>query len=313
MTEASFDVVMAAYNASATIEAAIRSVLGQTRPDFTLIVVDDGSTDDTRARVERFRCDPRLRVLAQDNRGPSAARNAAIAAGRARYVTILDSDDLLMPTYLERIGHALDTTPEAGFAFADAWRLDDDSGRFWHRTVMTARGAPRPVPTEPAVLLRALVKANFVPIMFTVRRTALEQVGAFRGGDRKLAEDWELLLRLAARGHMPAVAPGVLGIYRRNVPGSFTIDRGSMLRVSQRTLRVFLDEHPAPGDVKAAARAEISRLEQTLERKRSRTEPLRLPRSARRRLRRPAALLRGDPLRRRPPREVALIFPDLLP
>src|SRR5437588_1923361 len=128
MKDASFNVVMAAYNASATIEAAIQSVLNQTRPDFELIVVDDGSTDDTAERVDQFRVDPRVRLVRQENSGLPAARNVAVSAGQARYVTILDSDDLLIPTYLERIGRALDEAPGAGFAFADAWRLDQESG-----------------------------------------------------------------------------------------------------------------------------------------------------------------------------------------
>ncbi len=311
MADASFDVVMAAYNASATIEAAIRSVLNQTRSDFELIVVDDGSTDETVATVHRFLSDRRIRLLRQDNLGPSAARNTAIEAGHGRYLTILDSDDLLMPTYLERIGDALHSSPEAGFAFGDAWRLDDESGRFWHRTVMAARGAPCPVPADPDALLAALVKANFVPIMFTVRRTALEHVGGFRQGDRKLAEDWELLLRLAAFGYVPAVVPAVLGVYRRNVPGSFTSDRGSMLLVSQRTLRVFVEEHPAPAHLKAAAQVEIAQLEAQIGEEAARRCLHPVLASARKKLRGPAALIRRDPLRRRPPPEVALAFPDL--
>jgi glycosyltransferase involved in cell wall biosynthesis len=307
---ASFNVVMAAYNASATVEAAIESVLGQTRPDFELIVVDDGSTDDTARKVDRFRRDHRVRLLRQTNRGLPAARNAAIAAGRARYITILDSDDLLMPTYLERVGRALEAAPQAGLAFGDAWRLDDRSGRFWRRTVMIARGAPRPVPTDAPALLEALVRSNFVPIMFTVRRAALEHVGNFRDGERELAEDWELLLRLAASGYTASAVPAVLGIYRRNVPGSFTIDHERMLRLSRETLRVFVAEHSAPDEVKAVALGRINHFERKLEAKlRGRDrDPLV---AARRRLGGPISLIRGDPLRRRRPHEIAVAFPEL--
>lgn len=312
MVDASFNVVMAAYNASATIEAAIQSVLGQTRADFELVVVDDGSTDDTAKRVDHFRTDTRVRLLRQENRGLPAARNAAIDAGKGCYITILDSDDLLMPTYLERIGDALEKAPDAGFAFADAWRLDDESGRFWRQTEMTARRAPRPVPTDPAALLVALVKSNFVPIMFTVRRTALEHVGAFRVSEAELAEDWEFLLRLVAFDHTPAVLPGVLGIYRRNVPGSFTIDGTRMLRLSLETLRVFVDEHPAPAEAKAAARTRIEQLEAKLERSARGRALQPLLASARRRLRRPARVIRRDHLLRRPPPEIATAFPDLV-
>jgi glycosyltransferase involved in cell wall biosynthesis len=309
--KASFNVVMAAYNASATIETAIQSVLSQTRPDFELIVVDDGSTDDTAEKVDRFCRDRRVRLFRQTNRGLPAARNAAIAVGRARYVTILDSDDLLMPTYLERIGRVLERTPTAGIAFGDAWRLDDRSGRFWHQTVMVARGAPRPVPTDAGALLAALVKSNFVPIMFTVRRAALQRVGDFREGEPELAEDWELLLRLAASGYPAAVVPGVVGVYRRNVPGSFTIDHARMLRLSRETLRVFLDEHPAPTEVKAIARMRIRRFDEQLAKKTLDWNRHPILGAARNRLRGPASIARRDPLRRRLPPEIALAFPDI--
>jgi GT2 family glycosyltransferase len=309
VADASFDVVMAAHNASPTIEAAIRSVLMQTRSDFELIVVDDGSTDDTVSKVDRFRSDPRVRLLRQENLGVSAARNAAIRAGRARYVTIFDSDDLLMPSYLECMGTALDSSPDAAFAVADAWRLDDDSGRLWRRTVMAARGAPRSVPADSAALLRVLVAKNFL-VMPTIRRMALERVGRYR--EEHLAEDWELLLRLVAFGSVPVVVPGVLTVYRRNRAGSFTNDGTSMLRDAEATLRVFVEEHPAPADVKDAARTQIGQLRQRLERKAGHRERHPVLAAARRRLRRPAAVVRRDPLRRRPPREVSLTFPDLI-
>jgi glycosyltransferase involved in cell wall biosynthesis len=308
MKEPSFDVVMAAYNASATIETAIRSVLGQTRPDFELIVVDDGSTDDTASRVDQFCANPRVRLIRQENRGLPAARNAAVGAGRGRYVTILDSDDLLMPAYLERIGRALEETPGAGFAFADAWRLDQGSGRFWRQTQMTKQRAPRPVPTDPDALLPALVKSNFVPVMFTVRRTALEHVGQFRVTGAEVAEDWELLLRLVAFGYRPAVVPGVLAIYRQNMPGGFTIDPARMLRLSLETLRVFVVEDPASTEVKTVARARGEEMRAKLERT-TRRRPL--VTKLRKRLRGPASLIRRDPLRRQPPPDISAAFPDL--
>jgi GT2 family glycosyltransferase len=252
-----------------------------------------------------------VRLFRQTNRGLPAARNAAIAVGRARYVTILDSDDLLMPTYLERVGSALDRAPRAGMAFGDAWRLDDRSGRFWRQTVMIARGAPRPIPTDAASLLEALVKSNFVPIMFTVRRAALQRVGDFREVKPELAEDWELLLRLAASGCSAAVVPSVLGIYRRNVPGSFTIDRDRMLRLSRETLKVFVAEHPAPDHVKAMARRRIKQFEDQLERRARGWKQNPALGAARKRLRAPASFVRRDPLRRNLPPEIAVAFPDL--
>src|SRR5919106_187980 len=81
-----FSVVIPAYNASRTIGETIRSVLAQSEPDFELIVVDDGSADDTPAIVESFASDRRLSLLRQENQGVAAARNTGIALARANFV-----------------------------------------------------------------------------------------------------------------------------------------------------------------------------------------------------------------------------------
>src|SRR5438477_12446712 len=78
-------VVMPAYNTGTIIGSAIESVLAQTRGDFELIVVDDGSTDDTSVRVERYLSDRRVQLIRQPNRGQACARNAAIEAARGTY------------------------------------------------------------------------------------------------------------------------------------------------------------------------------------------------------------------------------------
>jgi len=97
---------MPAYNAGRTIEAAVKSVLRQTMTNFELIVIDDGSRDDTVDRLSAFRDDPRVKVLHQANAGPSAARNAAIEVASAPVVSVIDSDDLWVPTYLEAMEKA---------------------------------------------------------------------------------------------------------------------------------------------------------------------------------------------------------------
>src|SRR4051812_28108863 len=106
--EPTFSVAIPAYNAAATIAPALRSVLAQTRGDFEAIVVDDGSTDATAEAVGPFLEDGRITLVQQENRGLSGARNTALASARGRYVSLLDSDDLWLPHYLERMGEALD-------------------------------------------------------------------------------------------------------------------------------------------------------------------------------------------------------------
>ena len=87
-------IITPAYNAGRYLGVAIASVLGQTVPDFEMLVVDDGSTDDTASVAESFaRRDRRVRVLRQANGGSAAARNCALAAARGRYYALLDADD----------------------------------------------------------------------------------------------------------------------------------------------------------------------------------------------------------------------------
>ena len=96
---------MPLYNKARSVAATIESVRAQSFADFELIVVNDGSTDESRQRVIEFE-DERIRLIDQRNGGVSAARNAGIALAAAPYVAFLDADDTWHPEYLERL-HAL--------------------------------------------------------------------------------------------------------------------------------------------------------------------------------------------------------------
>ena len=107
-------VVIPLYNRTDRIGAAVESVLAQSFPDFELIVVDDGSTDDGPAVVEAVD-DPRVRLVRQDrNRGANAARNEGIRQARAPIVTFLDSDDVFLPDKLRIVRDAFASRPELG-------------------------------------------------------------------------------------------------------------------------------------------------------------------------------------------------------
>lgn len=119
-------VLMTAYNRAAYIDAAIGSVLTQTFGDFELIVVDDGSSDDTVARAQAWAAmDQRVRVVVNSrNRGDYANRNHAASFARGHYVKYHDSDDVMYPHCLETMVKALESAPEAGFALtrSQAWQ-----------------------------------------------------------------------------------------------------------------------------------------------------------------------------------------------
>ncbi len=252
MSEPRFSAVIPAYNAAATLGSAVRSVLSQTSQDFEVIIVDDGSTDDTANHARRFEEDRRVRVVSQPNQGLAGARNTGIAHARGRYVGLLDSDDLWMPGYLEVMGAALDADPGAGFAYTDGWALDDESRRIRRATTMARAHPPASPPADAGAFLRLFVNGNFVPAETLVRRAALDEVGNFNEA-LQAAEDYELWLRMLAHGWRALRPPGLL-LVRRIRADSMSSDRALMFSALREVMRIVAEEHPAPEDVKAIAR-----------------------------------------------------------
>ena len=105
----SISVVIPCYNAAAFLRATIESILGQTQPVLEVIVVDDGSTDDSANIAESF--GPPVRVIRQPNQGESAARNRGIEAAAGEWVAFLDADDLWLPTKVELQAEAIRSAP----------------------------------------------------------------------------------------------------------------------------------------------------------------------------------------------------------
>ena len=182
--EPQVSVVVPTYNRAALLPRAVRSVLGQTCADFELLVVDNGSTDDTPSLEREFR-DERVRWRRVEERGVSVARNAAIAEALGTWVAFLDDDNEWLPTFLER---QLDTAARSGAdVVCCAATETGPSGRRWVH-------AP-PANTRPG--LDAMVR-GWHPLLSSVlvRRDAIVAVGGF-ATDLPIREDWHLLLRLA--------------------------------------------------------------------------------------------------------------------
>jgi cellulose synthase/poly-beta-1,6-N-acetylglucosamine synthase-like glycosyltransferase len=255
-----FSVVIAAYQAADTVAAAIGSVLAQTCDDFEVIVVDDGSSDETAKIAESIAAkDSRVQVHRQANGGPSAARNRGIDAGTGEYVSMLDSDDLWLPDYLHEMGRALDLDSGVGFAYTEAWAFDELSGRFLKTTAM-ARQHPPTQTLAHERFLSELIQRNFVYNAVTVRRAVLQEVGGY---DTAMThgEDYELWLRIANSGYNAARVPGPLAI-KRDSPGSLSDDEAAMAAGIVQAYRAVLERHPASPRVKALA---MSRLDEIRE------------------------------------------------
>ena len=118
-------VIIPTYNRAAYVKEAIDSVLGQSYEDYEIIVVDDGSSDDTNAVVKGFG-DSRIRYIYQKNKGISGARNTGIRNARAQFVALLDSDDIWFPQILELEVPILDQNPDLCLVYSKAHAMDQE-------------------------------------------------------------------------------------------------------------------------------------------------------------------------------------------
>lgn len=125
-----FSIVIPLYNKEHTILRTLYSVLTQTYSEFEVILVDDGSSDDSIALVEKEINDKRLRIISQINKGVSVARNRGVAEAKYPYIAFLDADDEWLPTYLEKVKEAINTFPDAGIYCTPAL----------HRSLVTGNG-----------------------------------------------------------------------------------------------------------------------------------------------------------------------------
>ena len=214
-------VIMPAYKVEAFIGEAIESVIAQTFTDWELVIVDDGSPDDSGAIAASYAAsDRRIRVARQDNGGLSAARNHAVRLARGEFIAILDSDDLWQPSFLAAQIALLQQHPEIDIVTGNAWNL----GSWRDGTPWRPCPDPRPQPT----LVEILRDEGAVFIMCVVRRRVFEAIGGFDESLRS-NEDYHFWLRAALAGFKFMRNDRPLGFYRRR-EGSLSASDVRMMR-----------------------------------------------------------------------------------
>jgi hypothetical protein len=216
-----------AYNSAAYISETIESVRAQTFPDFEVIVADDGSSDDTIGVVQRIaERDPRVIVISSPHGGPATARNSALAIARGKFMALLDSDDLYMPTYLADQLQIAERCPGSGIVSANAISL---GGELDGRPLWRATTGLRTVAVHDLI-----AEDNSVLVMSLFRRKVFERVGGFNpqfNGN----EDYEFWLRAANAGFGIVQNRQPLAYYRRR-PGSVSSDEA---RTGEGIIRVL--------------------------------------------------------------------------
>ena len=210
MTETpSISVLIPCYNQGQYLVEAVESVLAQTRQDFEVLVVDDGSAEPgTLAVLDTFER-PKTTVFRTANQGLARARNFLIGRAHGRYLCALDADDRLHPEVLERTGAVLDGDPSVTFV-STRLQMFGIEGRTW--------------PDVEQCNLPTLLAEDTVITSALVRKHAVESVGGYDAdmphqGD----EDWDLWISLVEAGYKGVILPEVLFYYRRR-PDSMCID-----------------------------------------------------------------------------------------
>jgi len=208
-------VAMPAYNAAASIRSAIASVIPQLGRATELVVVDDGSDDDTWKRMAEFRRHPRVRLLRnRARRGVGATRNRLTSL--ARYVMPCDADDLLLPGAVERFSAYLNRHPNVGAVYADVLE------------VMTDR---RGIVTRPPAICGANHRRTWDLLDNVInhpgsliRKRLIEQVGGY---DERVysIDDWSLWLKLAEVSRIVHLKGELYYIWRRRPSGVTRTDR----------------------------------------------------------------------------------------
>jgi glycosyltransferase involved in cell wall biosynthesis len=179
-------VVIPCYNQAHFLGEAIESVLSQTYRNFEVIVVDDGSTDNTSEVASRYEG---VRLIWQENRGLAGARNRGLEEAKGEYVVFLDADDRLLPGALEAGLGCFEAHPECALVAGHCRFIDVDG---------LLRAEPRPSQPIGSELYAALLERRYFVIPGTVmyRRAVIESVGAF-DTSLKAAEDYDLYFRIA--------------------------------------------------------------------------------------------------------------------
>ena len=216
-------VIIPAYNAIDYLAETIETVFSQTFQDFEIVIVDDGSTDDTAKLINQLSQEkPQIKLVSQANQGVSAARNTGIRQAQGKYIAILDADDLWEPTKLEQQVNSLENNPTVGLCYT--WTaLADSQGQATGRVIASQAEGD---------VWQQLTEMNIVCCGSTpmIRRCCFDDVGFF-DENLRFSEDWDMWWRIAAKYHFSVIKEPLIR-YRQH-PSSHSTNCQLMLETSR--------------------------------------------------------------------------------
>jgi glycosyltransferase involved in cell wall biosynthesis len=232
-------VIIPTYNRARLVTQTIDSVLAQTYPDFEVIVVDDGSTDNTRAVLAHYGA--RIKYIYQENQGQPAARNKGLLASQGEYLLLLDSDDLVLLNKLELQASFLEAWPDFGLVYS-GWQFINQVGEIL--------GEVRP--NKQGQLLKDLLlrKFNFPIHAALVRRDCFDRAGLF---DESLlrGDDADMWRRIAKAGYAFGCIEQPLIQYRIHQDGLYSSVSPQDIQCRFASLDKFFADPDLPDDIKA--------------------------------------------------------------
>jgi glycosyltransferase involved in cell wall biosynthesis len=197
-------VVIPTYNRANLIEQSIQSVLSQTYDDYEIIVVDDGSLDDTLSKLKKYENKINLFCQPHQGGGGAQARNLGISKARGQFVAFLDSDDIWMPNKIECQLKLIDENRNLAWVYTDAEVFDGNTGltlHYYHQTHQLSHGD----------VLKDLIFDDFIPFSTSlISRSLLLEVGGFFPSIK--GTDWDLNLRIASRTSIGLVSEALARI-----------------------------------------------------------------------------------------------------
>lgn len=212
-----FTVVIPLYNKEQILLRTLASVLTQTYSEFEVLIVNDGSTDNSLEVAQKLAFDSRIRIINQENQGVSAARNTGVAHAKYDYIAFLDADDEWLPSYLQKIREAIELFPEAALYGCPSWHRDIMTGQSGNTTLNRYKDKIQIVEYFENPHAMPHTSATVVAKKYFNR---IDNGKGFCVG-MKVTEDWTCFYRLAFQA--PLVYIGYpLGIRNNGVIGQIT-------------------------------------------------------------------------------------------
>ncbi|MDX1590157.1 MAG: glycosyltransferase [Oleiphilaceae bacterium] len=225
-------VITPTFNRAGFIGEAVQSVLDQTVTQLELIVVDDGSTDDTRAVLASLMADPRLRYFYQPNQGQSVARNLALSHARGDFICFLDSDNVWPRDKLATQLEVFREHPQVDVVYGDIITIDEQGHEISRKNMRRHSGH----------IVFPMLKDNCVSMNTTMaRKSCFDEMGGM-SGQRRVADDYDLWLKFSARYRF-YYRPEYLAYYRV-MKDQISSDKTRRFETNEAIIRDFRRDYP---------------------------------------------------------------------